>query len=114
MGKEKKKILKDRIGFENNTGKTEKKEIEATQDFKDWKSEINATYNQKINDLKDQLADLYLEEKQKALDDYPIFMAIAEEIGYDASGKTTSANELNTIQDSLLQFIESVITNEKY
>ncbi len=112
--KEKKKILKDRIGFNNTTGKTEKKEIEATQEFKDWKSEINAEYNQKINDLKDQLADLYLEEKQKALEDYPIFMAIAEEIGYDASGKTTSANELETIQDSLRQFIGSVNTNEKY
>ena len=112
--KEKKKILKDRTGFNNTTGKSEKKEIEATQEFKDWKSEINAEYNQKINDLKDQLADLYLEEKQKALEDYPIFMAIAEEIGYDASGKTTSANELDTIQDSLRHFIESVNNNEKY
>ena len=109
--KEKKKILKDRTGFNNTTGKTEKKDIEATQEFKDWKSEINAEYNQRVNDLKDQLADLYLEEKQKALDDYPIFMAIAEEIGYDATGKSTNANELATIGKHLKKFINEINTD---
>lgn len=106
--KEKKKILKDRTGFDDTTGKTEKKEVEATQEFKDWKSEINAEYNQKINDLKDQLADLYLEEKQKALEDYPIFMAIAEKIGYDATGKTINENELESIVPELRDFINVV------
>ncbi|RED92194.1 restriction endonuclease subunit M [Marinoscillum furvescens] len=111
--KEKKKILKDHIGFESHSGKTKatnlgKKEIEATQEFKDWKSEINAEYNQKINDLKDQLADLYLEEKQKALEDYPIFMAIAEKIGYDATGKTINENELESIVPELRNFIDVV------
>ena len=103
--KEKKKILKDRTGFNNTTSKTEKKEIEATQKFKDWKTEINAEYNQKINGLKEQLADLYLEEKQKALDDYPIFMAIAEKIGYDATGKTIADNDLDKIGQELHRFL---------
>lgn len=109
---ENKKILKDRTGFNNTTGKTEKKDIEATQEFKDWKSEINAEYNQKINDLKDQLADLYLAEKQKALEDYSIFMAIAEKIGYDATGKTINENELESIVPELRNFIGVVNTQD--
>jgi type I restriction enzyme M protein len=110
--KEKKKILKDSTGFKNTTGKTEKKEIEAAQEFKDWKSEINAEYNQKINDLKEQLADLYILEKQKALEDYPIFMAIAEKIGYDATGKTISNNELSDIVPELARFITTINKSE--
>lgn len=106
--KEKKEVLKGRTGFDNKTGKTEKKDIEATQEFKDWKSAIHAEYNQKINDLKEQLADLYLAEKQKVLDDYPIFMAIAEKIGYDATGKSIAQNELSTIGKHLKKFIKEV------
>jgi type I restriction enzyme M protein len=36
-------------------------------------------------------------------DDTPIFMALAEKIGYDATGRTT-ANELNDILDQYRQF----------
>ncbi|MEM9416779.1 MAG: N-6 DNA methylase [Bacteroidota bacterium] len=111
--KEKKEILKDRTGFDNTTGKTEKKDIEATQEFKDWKAAINAEYSQKINDLKEQLADLYWAEKRKVLDDYPIFMAIAEEIGYDATGKTINENELEIIVPELKKFIELVNQQDK-
>ena len=108
--KEKKQILKDRTGFDADgvvsiTCKTEKKDIEATQAFKDWKAEINAEHNQKINDLKEQLADRYLEEKQKALEDYPLFMAIAEKIGYDATGKSIAQNDLHTIGKELRRFL---------
>ena len=111
---ERKKIIKERTGFDNTISKIEKNEIEATQEFKDWKSEINDEYNQKINDLKEQLADTYLEEKKKTLEDYPIFMAIAEQIGYDATGKTTNSNELDIIKTKLLKFIESINKTEKY
>lgn len=106
--KERKDVLKNHTGFNNTTGKTDKKEIEATQDFKDWKTEISNEYNQQINDLKESMADLYLEEKQKSLEDYPIFMAIAEEIGYDATGKSTTQNELATIGVHLKKFITEI------
>lgn len=111
--KEKKKILKDRTGFNNTTGKTEKKDIEATQEFKDWKTDINASFNQKVNDLKDRMIDLYLEKKQKEVDDYPIFMAIAEKIGYDASGKSISDNELDIIAPELRKFINQLEKTDK-
>ncbi|MDE0470819.1 MAG: N-6 DNA methylase, partial [Ekhidna sp.] len=110
--KEKKQILKNHTGFDadgvvNTTGKTEKKDIEASREFKDWKAEINAEHNQKINDLKKQLADLYLEEKQKALEDHPLFMAIAEKIGYDATGKSIAQNDLHSIGEELSRFLSA-------
>lgn len=111
--KEKKKILKDRTGFNNTTGKIEKKEIEATQEFKDWKSEISSEYSEKLSDLKEQLATIYLEEKQGTLDDYPIFMAIAEEIGYDTTGKPIDTNELETIKVELVRFFDHISNTEK-
>jgi len=40
--------------------------------------------------------------------DYPIFMAIAEDIGYDATGKPTNNNELDFIGQELARFIESI------
>jgi type I restriction enzyme M protein len=39
------------------------------------------------------VADLYLRKTENA-DDYPIFMAIAEKIGYDATGKSIQDYEL--------------------
>jgi restriction endonuclease S subunit len=54
------------------------------------------------------LSDQYAEEKQKVIQDYPIFMAIAEDIGYDATGKPTNNNELDFIGEELARFIESI------
>jgi type I restriction enzyme M protein len=111
--KEKKDVLRNHAGFKNTTGKTEKKDIEKTQDFKDWKTETTNEYNQRINDLKETMSDLYLEVKQKALDDYPIFMAIVEKIGYDATGKSIQENELEVIQKHLQSFIKDVEKKER-
>lgn len=54
----------------------------------------------------------YLQEKRRQLPDYPIFMAIAEQIGYDATGKDTLVNELDTIAAELSRFIEGVNRGE--
>jgi len=113
LEKEKKRIIKEHEGYENTTGETDKKAIEKTQAFKDWKKEISDFYNQKINDLKDELTDLFIEAKQKELDDYQIFMAIAEDIGYDATGKPTGNNELEVIGKELKRFINYIIENEE-
>ena len=39
---------------------------------------------------------------------YPIFMAIAEQIGYDATGKKIAVNELDLIGEELKKFIETL------
>lgn len=108
----KKTTLKEHQGFENTTGITDKKAIAKTAAFKQWKSEISAQFNQQINDLKEALTDLYLEEKQKMLADYPIFMAIAENIGYDATGRDTGNNELKAIGKELSRFIAHINKTE--
>ena len=72
------------------------------------KKEIQEEFSEKVNNLKEELQDAFLTEKQKKLKDYPIFMAIAEEIGYDATGKKTTVNELDFIGAELKKFIENI------
>lgn len=79
-----------------------------TDKYKSWNSDLLAEYANKVEELKSLLSDEYQKSKQKELVDYPIFMAIAEDIGYDATGKKTSANELNVIGDELKEFIRSL------
>lgn len=109
---EKKDILKKHIGFVYNGTETDKKKIEKTEEFTLWKKEISDTYSQKIQELQDELEDKYQAAKQNELDDYEIFMAIAENIGYDATGKETGINELDEIGAALSKFIQSVIDSE--
>ena len=67
-----------------------------------------AEYAAKIDDLKTNLTEEYQQSKQQQLPDYPIFMAIAEEIGYDATGKKTATNELEIIGEELKKFITTL------
>ena len=112
LNKEKKDIIKTHKGFENTTEETDKKAIEKTDEFKEWKKEITDIYNQKINDFKEDLADKYLALKQEKMSDYQIFMAIAEDIGYDATGKPTGNNELEVVEKELSRFINHIIETE--
>jgi len=67
-----------------------------------------AEYTTKVEELKNTLTDAYQQAKQRELTDYPIFMAIAENIGYDATGKKTSINELDVIGEELKKFISTL------
>lgn len=72
----------------------EKKQAIKTLTAKDEETQlrkkiITDEYNERINNFKEELNELYETEKQRQLPDYPIFMAIAENIGYDATGKNT-------------------------
>ena len=58
------------------------------------------------------MEDNYRIEKQKQLEDYQIFMAIAEDIGYDATGKETGNNELDSIETELKRFITHILKEE--
>jgi len=110
---EKKTKIKNHEGFTNNTGFSERKEIEKTDTFKNWKREINELYNQKLSDFQDKLNDILAEREKEELINYQIFMAIAEQIGYDATGKTIAQNDLDEIAPELEKFINSIIKNEK-
>lgn len=106
--KQKAEILKNHEGFQNSSAETNKKEIEKTELFKQWKTTINAEFNEKINEIKDNLREQYRISKQTQLHDYQIFMAITEQIGYDATGKTIAQNDLNDILPELKRFIEAI------
>lgn len=87
--KEKNQYIKELRGFDNLQGLTGKA-LADSEAYKEWRKEVNAEYSEKIDTLKETLSEEYFEEKQQILDDYPIFMSIAEDIGYDATGKQTS------------------------
>jgi type I restriction enzyme M protein len=104
---EKAKQIKELRGFEN-VDNLAGKALTQSEAYKAWKNAINADYAEKIEALKENLTEQYAEERQKALSDYPIFMAIAEYIGYDATGKTIPQNDLPEITAELSRFIEAI------
>lgn len=72
-----------------------KVEEKKSERFKEWRAEVSANYTEKINDLKEQMREIYIEKrkeyfKKNPKTDYEIFMAIAENIGYDGAGKACS------------------------
>ena len=50
----------------------------------------------------------YEGQYKKSLLDYPIMMSIAEDIGFDATGKETGNNELLIVSKELSKFIEAI------
>lgn len=107
IDKAKQQHIKDMKGF-NNSEKLVGKTLTQSDAYKQWKQEANTEYKEQVNALKEILSEQYLEQKQQTLNDYSIFMAIAEDIGYDATGKETKTNELNFIGQELARFIEAV------
>lgn len=83
-------------------------DIKRMNKYKEWISSLLEEYKEKLDDLKEKMTEKYLELKQKELPDYPIFMAIAENIGYDATGKPTGNNELVEIGNQLREFIKNL------
>jgi type I restriction enzyme M protein len=77
------------------------------------KTALQTAFTDKVNLLKEELTEKYVVAKQKLLDDYPIFMAIAEDIGYDATGRNTNNNELTEIGKELSKFIAHINKTEK-
>lgn len=76
------------------------------------KTSIQTAFTDKVNLLKEELTEKFFLAKQTALDDYPIFMAIAEDIGYDATGRNTNNNELVEIGKELANFISHINKTE--
>jgi len=109
--KDKKLHIKELNGF-NNPGGLKGKALIQSESYKLWKNEVNAEYKVKVDSLKEALSEQYLEQKKQTLDDYPIFMAIAEDIGYDSTGKATNNNELEIIGKELARFIEAIEKGE--
>ena len=76
--------------------------------YKEEKAKINREYKIRIEQVKGIILDAYTKQCQITLPDYPIFMAIADNIGYDATGRPTMANDLIMIGEELKKFIETL------
>ena len=100
----------ERVAKLNNPNAT-KKDITAL--IKDDKTTLQQQFTEKVNLFKEEMTEKYFEAKQNLLDDYPIFMAIAEDIGYDATGRETKTNELVEIGIELQKFITHINKTEK-
>lgn len=74
--------------------------------------EIVDKYAARAAELRYRLSEIFEERRQTALPDYEIFMAIAEDIGYDATGRPTRINELDPIARELNRFILAVQDGE--
>lgn len=103
--KQKQKEKADEIKGKQRISATAAKQ---TEEFKSWNVNLLAEYAAKIDDIKTRLTEEYQQSKKQQLQDYPIFMAIAEEIGYDATGRKTTTNELDLIGEELKKFIATL------
>ena len=76
----------------------------------EWESQIKEEYKEKIDAVKEALADKNAEDIRQWVREnanHPIFMAIAEHIGYDATGREDPINDLNAICDEYRRFTKN-------
>lgn len=76
----------------------------------EWESEIKAESKDKIDAVQEEWADKNtadIHEWVRENANHPIFMAIAERIGYDATGRRDPINDLNAICEEYRKFAEN-------
>jgi type I restriction enzyme M protein len=108
---EKKQHIKTLRGFDNPDGLSGAA-LTKSEAYREWKKAVDDEYRERITILKDKMQEAYSKAHSKSLQDYPIFMAIAEDIGYDAVGKPTNKDDLPLITQELSRFIEAINRNE--
>ena len=101
--------LKAQMSTLNEMEKEYKAAFKAAADS-EWESQIKTEYKEKIDALKEEWADKNTEDIREWVREnanHPIFMAIAERIGYDATGRKDPINDLNTIHEEYRKFTEN-------
>ena len=68
-------------------------------------AQISADAEKASDEIREELASQYASRIGDAVPDEDVFMAIAEDIGFDATGKPTKVNELEEIGKKLAEFI---------
>ena len=90
----------------NNLEKEYREAFKAAADS-EWVSEVKAEYKEKIDEVKEKLADKNAEDIRQWIQNnvnQPIFMAIADRIGYDSTGRKDPINDLDMICDEYRRF----------
>lgn len=116
-GKKLTKLLKEKSDFVKKMNK-EIKNAEKHKN-KDLIEKLNLEKQNKADEFDEEieltreiLTGIYENEYKNKLINYPIFMAIADDIGYDATGKETANNELIDISKELARFINAIKDGE--
>ena len=107
LEKEKNTILKNLTGFDNKE-ELKGKELKESEAYKVWAKGVSVGFAEKLEEIRYRLSEIYEVRRRKALDDYNIFMAISQDIGYDATGRATKTNELEPIAAELARFITAI------
>ena len=81
------------------------KERKKIPEYKAAADQIAAVAEKSVAELRDKLDSEYKSAAAEAFPDEDIFMAIADDIGFDATGKPTKVNELDEIGAALADFI---------
>lgn len=87
-------------------GKEYKEQYKAASDS-EWEDQIKEEYKERIDAVKEALADKNTEDIRQWVREnanHTIFMAMAEHIGYDATGRRDPINDLNAICDEYHKF----------
>jgi type I restriction enzyme M protein len=89
------------------------KKIEDAPEYKAWIKANRDDLNQQINAIKATIYDIASGQfnKYEKQYNYPIFMAIAEHIGYEATGREIDKNDLPEIAEKLKSFLKTIIEN---
>ena len=86
-----------------------KEQYKAASDS-EWEDRIKEEYNGRIDAVKEALADKNAEDIRQWVQEnanHPIFMAMAERIGYDATGRRDPINDLNAICEEYRRFMDT-------
>ena len=92
----------------DDLGKEYKEKYKAAADS-EWESQIKDEYKEKIVTVKEALENKNADDIRQWVQEnanHPIFMAIAERIGYDATGRKDPINDLDTIWEEYRKFTE--------
>ncbi|WP_250277557.1 restriction endonuclease subunit M [[Clostridium] colinum] len=102
---DKKKTLKI---IQKNIKEAKKLNLANLNLLEEEKKDIIEKFDEKIEKIREILTEKFDEKFRKRLKNYPIFMAIAENIGYNAKGENTGINELEHISIELARFINAI------
>lgn len=80
-------------------------DVEDTSAYQAWKKSASDQFADEVEDVRFAASEEYETELRQRQEDYEIFMAIAEDIGYDATGKPIKSNDLIEIAERLFKFI---------
>ena len=84
------------------------REIKKTPRYREWKKSVKSRSAAELAALRARCLEQNAARKNERAGDYPVLMAIAGDIGYDATGRKSGKNDLPAIGDEVAKFIAAI------